>query len=208
MSFHTEVEAVCVRMLKEVGFQRKKGRTVLPLYEGWQGWVGLNSSGWTPRDGIIYPIIGVICDEVQSTYYDVQPELPGRNFPTPTITMPLGYAADVPELRQWIFTNDGTVEKQAADLTQAVVDIGIPYMRRHASLDAIRKRLSGDNIRPTPFNAEEKLAVTILVQDGYEAARTHIKAELAKISGKEDPSSQYYRTFAEKFLAYLDRTAR
>lgn len=208
MSFHTEVESVCVRRLKEAGFQRKKGRTVLPLREGWQGWVGLNSSGWTPRDGIMYPIIGVICDEVERIFYEINSDLPGKNFPTPTITIPLGYAADVPELRQWFFTNDDTVEDQAADLVQAVVDIGIPYMHKHASLDAIRAVLSRHNMSPNPLPAaRQSLAVTILVQEGREAARANIEAELAKIAGKEDHASQYGRRFADRFLEYLDREA-
>lgn len=205
MSFHTEVEAVCVRKLKEAGFRKRKHVMTLPLSEGWQGWVGLNSGGWTPQDGVMYPIIGVICDEIQRIYYDVQPELPGRNFATPTITIPLGYAADVPKLRQWFFTNDETVEDRAADLVKAVVDIGIPYMRKHASLDAIRATLSGDNMIPNPRVAREKLAIVIFMQDGPQAARAQVEADLAKFSTEDNAASEDDRRFAKTFFEYIDR---
>ncbi|WP_146085130.1 hypothetical protein [Rathayibacter tritici] len=81
-----------------------------------------------------------------------------------------------------------------------------PYMRRHASLASIRATLSGSNMIPSERAARQSLAVTILVQEGHEAARRHIEAELAKIAGNDDPSLKYDREFAYKFLAYLDRT--
>lgn len=180
---------------------------MLPLSEGWQGWVGLSSSGWSPREGEIHPVIGVVCDEIQRIYYEVEPDLPGRKYPTPTITTPIGYATENPRFMKWIFTNDDTVEERAAEMTQAIVDIGIPYMHKHASLDAVRATLSGINMIPHARVARERLAVTILVQDGRDAARAHIEAELAKIAGKDDPSSRVDRDFANKFLAYIDRIA-
>ncbi|PPI40612.1 hypothetical protein C5D18_15260 [Rathayibacter tritici] len=79
-------------------------------------------------------------------------------------------------------------------------------MRRHASLASIRATLSGSNMIPSERAARQSLAVTILVQEGHEAARRHIEAELAKIAGNDDPSLKYDREFAYKFLAYLDRT--
>lgn len=205
MSFRTEVEALCIRNLKDVGFQRRKSTTILPISDGWQGWVGLNGSGWTPQEGTVYPIVGVICDQIQQIYYEVHPDLPGKKHPTPTITTPLGYAADVPKLRQWFFKNDTTVEEQAADLTQAVVDIGMPYMHKNASLDAIRATLSGPNMLPNPRVTRKKLAFVILLQEGPEAARAQVEADLAKFSTDNNAAAAADHEFAKAFFAYLDR---
>lgn len=207
MSFHAEVDAVCVHQLKQAGFQIKKRTIILPLSEGWQGWVGLSSSGWSPQEGRIHPVIGVICDEIERIYYEIYPNLPGRKYPTPTITTPIGYAAEIPEFKEWIFTNDGTVEETAADLTQAVVDIGIPYMRKNASLEAIHATLSGDNMIPNALVAQEKLAIAILVHEGRDAARTHIEETLARAADKDDVPARNDREIAALFSAYLDRTA-
>ncbi|WP_146082788.1 hypothetical protein [Rathayibacter iranicus] len=207
MSFKKEVEATCLHHAKKLGFEKKGGSRVSVISEGWQGWLGLNSSGWTSEGGAIYPIIGVVCDEIQNIYHEILPPPSRKRHISPTISIPLGYAAEVPKLRQWFFSNDGTLAQQAANLASAVEEIGLPYIRRHASLDAIRATLAGDNWIPNPRMAREKLSVTILVQSGPEAARAHIQAELDKIAGKDDPSSQVDRDFAERFLAYLNRTA-
>ncbi|WP_146076309.1 hypothetical protein [Rathayibacter rathayi] len=190
---------------RKAWFREKNGSRVLAVSEGWQGWLGLNGAGWSSESGTVYPIIGVVCDEVQNTYHKILSTPARKRHVLPTISIPLGYAADIPELRQWFFINDGTFMQQAADLASAVGEIGIPYIYRHASLDAIRSTLAGENWIPNPRMAREKLAVTILLQDGPDAARAHIQTELDRLTGKDDPSSQVDRDFAERFLSHLNR---
>ncbi|MET0983164.1 MAG: hypothetical protein ABWY02_13765 [Telluria sp.] len=138
-NFRDEIDSACDRALESFGFRsRRRGSPLIQIDDDFYGWVGLNRSG-TGDEVRIDPYVGLHCVPVMRLFYELdfyrQPRskyLLGR---TATIVVHMG--AFAPEMRAFIFERDAPLTSEANRLAEAVVEHGLPWMRTHASLDAL-----------------------------------------------------------------------
>ena len=144
--------------------------------------------------------------------------------PTSVLACPIGDLPGAPRVVDWQFSatlrhtdgleqlvggrrvaTDRGIQRLRAQDGRAVVeeivklidDLGIPYMRKHATLPAIRDRQLATNYRDCP--AMEWVWPALLLELGdVEAARTFLEDHIRRFNRRPDSS---YATFARNLLA-------
>lgn len=86
----------------------------------------------------ITPIVGVTYRNVNKLMIQLRnlsPDVP--EYYTPMISLPIGYQMPVNDYKEWKFTIDQDVEKEANDMADAIIQYGFPYMEELTNEDEL-----------------------------------------------------------------------
>ncbi|MFE5407654.1 hypothetical protein [Microbacterium sp. NPDC056569] len=188
--------------LGALGFRRAGHNLVVPLSDGYAGWLGLNKATRGLPKGMceLNPMIGVSDRRVEAT-------LASSNIPRAgtgkqaTIVQPLYRIAGVP-YGEWIL-DDADPEGSVKPVMIAMVEAGLPFMKRmsdpKAMIDALMSQRGGLG------DAEIRLPLLLAGLGRVDQAHQAIDDALARLG--HDEGSLALRQIVQWERDYLDRNA-
>ena len=204
--FIRDVERGCCAALEEIGFQRFDGIPRIQLTDDALGWVGLNTAT-SYGDGTmkVNPVVGVIFEPIERLIYEIEGRLSEKKL-YPTISQNVGYLS--PENTYWgfKFVKGEAVFPRAKEVAESVHLYGLPWMRRHCTIESILDELP--NASFPEARSEATCAAYILQRRPREEIERYMRGRMdaltREINGKRIVN-QRVQTFFEKARAWMDQ---
>lgn len=197
--FAGAVEAACEAALIGVGFKRpRQGCIVYEINADFFGWIGLNR-GMHAGFVRINPFVGIHCIPLMRLYT----ELEGRKYQkgaVATFAVHLGELS--PSVAAFEFHQESDIETESRRLAEVVLEVGLPFMRAHASYDAILPIL--EERVPTLGGYPERVASALYLTGDIERARRFVSDRRAEYATKDAAVRASFDTFALPFLKLLN----
>jgi hypothetical protein len=200
--FLNRVDSACDQAFKTYGFQsRRRGSPLLPIGEDFYGWVGLNRYN---RSGYLQlnPFVGLHCIPMMRIWYGIDDRLDKR-FAGRTATFAFHMGEIAPHVEVFIFRDDANVEAEAARLAHCVHEFGVPWMKQHATLEAILPLLKSREAMLGGY--PELIAIAMYLLGRHDEAIAYLDSKreefLAIPSWREVASS--WGKFAENLKAQI-----
>lgn len=173
------VTDACARALACCGFTRRRhGILLQPEF----GWLDLRLSG---QDHLVVadPVVGVRHTPVEKILVATA----GWDEPLACVTLPLG--------RRWEFPAGADLGPVAQELTETVIVQGQPFIDRWAHWPDLVGRI--DTLAPE--RTRHFLVPAVALADGDRPRATAaVRAEVARLTGREDGYAAAYRDFARR----------
>lgn len=189
--------AALQRPLRDLGFRKRSGAVfTMQVSEDQLGWIGLNDATEHMRPGAaeVNPVVGVRHDVVEMIVAELRAERPHPYNP-PTVSTPLGYVMPEPRYRAWFFAADMDNEPVADELSTAIADHGLLWMRSFSDLDMLRIALE----KGLGHGLEYRLPVVLALLGRTTDALMIVENTLAKYSDVSSRSVDDLRRFARSF---------
>ncbi|WP_436533853.1 hypothetical protein [Actinoplanes sp. HUAS TT8] len=173
------VTDACARALACCGFTRRRhGILLQPEF----GWLDLGLSDDDDTSVVADPVVGVRHKPVEKILVATA----GWDEPVACVTLPVG--------RTWTFTA-GDVDAVAQELTEAVVVLGQPFIDRWADWPALTREIGTLAHESTRHFL---LPAVALAGGDRSRAQTLVRAEVARLAGRQDGYAVAYRDFARR----------
>ena len=204
--FIRDVDRACCAALEEIGFQRFGGIPRKQLTDDAMGWVGLNTAT-SYGDGTmgVNPVIGVIFEPVERLIYEIEWRLSEKKM-HPTISRNVGYASPEKTYWEFKFVKGEPIIPRAKEVAEAVRLYGLPWMRRHCTMEPLMKVLLPRT--KSEDSVERLLAAYILQGRSREEIEQYMAERLEtltrEINGKR-VVNQRVQTFFVKARAWMDQ---
>ncbi|GAA2900289.1 hypothetical protein Acy02nite_83230 [Actinoplanes cyaneus] len=182
------VTDACARALACCGFTRRRHGILL---QPECGWLDLRLTG---EDDLVVadPVVGVRHEPVERILLATA----GWDEPLACVTLPLG--------RRWEFAAGAEVGPAVQELTEAVVVQGQPFIDRWAHWPALVRRIES----LAPERTRQFLVPAVALADGDPVrARAVVRAEVARLAGRQDGYATAYRSFARRLIRLAERGA-
>jgi hypothetical protein len=180
------------------GLRKRAGWTfTIALSEECLGFCGLNET-WDGyhQELSVLPILGVRHQTVER----VCAELAGRDFhPYVGITIRTSFSELLSprRFRDWKFVAGEDHAPGAAELAALVGDVGLPWMREHATLEAVLSEMRRGNVGG--FNDDRRLPVALAVAGHHAEALEEMEQRVRAYDGDSQPYAEELRAFAVAF---------
>jgi hypothetical protein len=195
------IDQQIVIKLNPLGFEETPSGTLLvPIRPGWHGWLGLNHK--IERNSYeLNPVAGVRSSVLERTVKELTGRKYSPDFP-PSLSTTLRYLVGNP-WDSWIFREGADPSDTLDDIVKSMVDVGIPYMKEHSSLETIAKELAPGT--PDASGTTFRYPVTLVLLGQRDEAMSYVQNHLESL--KELPLikggyTELYRTFANSFFKF------
>jgi hypothetical protein len=200
--FVRAVEDACETALVNVGFQRlRRGCIVYEIDPDFLGWVGLNRGVHTGFVRI-NPFVGIHCISVMKLCAEIE----GGAYKKGAIAT---FAVHLGKLRPKVdvfeFHGEGDIAPESRRLAETVVDGGLPFMRAHASYEAILPVL--EERVPTLGGYPERVAATLYRMGQVARARDFVIERRAEYEHQSAQVKESFDRFAIPFLKLVETGA-
>lgn len=212
----------CATRLIALGFKRHAHSIfTMPLTPDVWGWVARGSATHL-GDGMmeITPFVGLLCPEVERLSSKLR-SLPYHRYSPATVQMNVGTLLppppEIPGLFQpreihVTFQPDSDVEAPAERVCAPIRDVGVPWMREHASLEAVYALTVANNVAFRNY----RLPILAWLMGDLDQARAHLREEYGALYTKSiapsapaslEPAVQTYQRFVTAFEAHVSASA-
>jgi hypothetical protein len=186
--------------LEAHGFRKRAGWIfTIELDEEFLGWCGLNETWDGDRQQLsVLPFLCVRHQTVERTIA----ELAGRDFhPYYGVTIKTSFSELLSprRFRDWKFDAGDDHAGAATDLAAKVGDFGLPWMREHATIEAVLEQIRQGNYGP--FDDNEVLPVALAVAGRHAEALAEMDERVQRYDGESHLYAEELRAFAAAFRA-------
>lgn len=184
-------------------FQVSASYYTLPMADESIGTLGLNVANF-PEDSLITinPVIGVRSQRIEKLVSELK-EIEFNSFGPPTISSPVGYLMPQKSYKTWTFRSEEKLARKegtASEMASAIETYGIPYMRQYCSLDQVHEYMVSQS--PNELTLYRLPVAMFLLGRPIEAEK-FVRGTLRDIASRTDKAADFYRKFADNFLALL-----
>jgi len=188
--------------LAELGFEKSTPQTCCtPITADVRGWIGLNIATDRQSGSVdVGPMFGVHSVSLHSLIARLRGEKYVRCNP-PTIVQNAGFL--MPDRNVYIavrFEHSEQLTERVNILRDLVLDVGLPFMRRHDSLAALYSSLSA---MKSPSGYEERMCALAYLLGDNTAARQRVTEHVETLRSEHPVLQQDFEKFAGPFLELL-----
>lgn len=179
--------------LEAKGFKKKSGDIfTIKLTEGFIGWLGLNRAKH-PQGIELNPVVGVRCQELEGLLSMILKEKPHKYIP-PTVSISLGYLMPEQRYSFWVFRED-SITGSSADMAEAIVRYGVPFMESAASLGEIGALLDSPRFSDVEHAMYRRPLIKWLLGDRKGALQICASCS-RRFDQRADAAAEHFRQFA------------
>lgn len=198
-NFAQSVEDQCDKELVALGLKRpRKGTRYLEITDNFLGWVGLNRGSFEGHLRI-NPFIGIHCIPIMK----LREELQGNRYKKgqyATFAIHLGEIC--PDIKQFIFEDDGNMCAEAKRLSSTIREYGFPWMNEHANYERLLPLI--ESRTATLGGYPQSVALGYFLMGRNEKAHEFVTLNSEIFYKDENDPKSIYNRFTEPFLKFLN----
>ena len=201
----------CQRPLQELGMKKRTiAAYTLDLSPRRIGTVGFNSGGEhgpyvSLRVNPLMIVTDVLVDRVAQELAGVPPHKP---YETSTIFTPLGYLMPQQTYLEWKFSPERPIEDEVRDMTNAIKEYGLPFMRSHDDLAKIIEKMTLRQPWGWPDMIKFQLPVAFAYVGRRQEADLYVEEKLREYRKATYPAAEQFRAFAARFSIWKPEDGR
>lgn len=201
-SFVSHVFTVTAEKMAGIGFQKRKaGIFTLRLNDEVLGWVGLNTANYAGGVLEINPTVGVRHQELEVLVSKLTGAKPHQFLP-PTICASIGYLMPKRQFIAWSFQEGTDCNALVAEMVEAVDTFGRAFMEQNGHLLALYETMLNSDLG-IAHQLDYRIPTACALLGKNTEAEAVLNARLRTMSGKDDPASALFRTFAGRLREVL-----
>ena len=201
--FRKKLIGDCETALKSRGFiAPRKGCRLFPFNDDFFGWVGLNKANYSDFINI-NPFIGIHCSPLMKLCSELQGEK-YKMGQTSTVAWHLGEIC--PDIASFDFYEDCDIEPQSTRLAHAIVEHGLPFMKKNANYDTVMPKLY-EKV-PSLGGAPERYAVALYLTGQLTEAKQFIEQQRAIFMRHGSRISDPFNLFSDNLLMLFNESHR